>query len=71
MWLNMLAYTWESSAEYARTLNVSDVVYSIRSVHKLLSSYQDRHSEHCQTCKGWNVLQKEQCLSADMQPETF
>ena len=42
----MLAYTSESSAEYARTLNVSDVVYSIRSVHKLLSSYQDRHIQN-------------------------
>ena len=30
------------SSEYARILNVSDAVHSIRSLHKLLSSYCDR-----------------------------
>ena len=44
--LNMLEYTWiylnKQSSEYARLVNVSDAVRSIRSLYKLLSSYRDR-----------------------------
>ena len=32
-------YLKKPSAEYARTMNISDAVSSIRSLHKLLSSY--------------------------------
>ena len=35
-------YLKKRSAEYALILNVSDSVHSIRSLYKLLSSYQDR-----------------------------
>ena len=35
-------YLTKQSAEYARILNVSDAVHSIRSLYKLLSSYRDR-----------------------------
>ena len=35
-------YLKKQSAEYARILNVSDAVHSIRSLYKLLSSYRDR-----------------------------
>ena len=35
-------YLKKQSAEYARILNVFDVVHSIRSLYKLLSSYRDR-----------------------------
>ena len=44
--LNIIEYTYiylkTQSAEYARILNMSDVVHSIRSMYKLLSSYRDR-----------------------------
>ena len=44
--LDMIEYTGiylnKQSSEYARILNVSDEVYSIRSLCKLLCSYQDR-----------------------------
>ena len=47
--LNYAEYYWicwhipqKQTAEYARILNVSDTVYSIRSMYKLVSSYQDR-----------------------------
>ena len=44
--LNMLEYARiylnKESSEYARILNVSDAVHSIRSLCKLLSSYRDR-----------------------------
>ena len=36
-------YLKKQSAEYARILNVSDAVHSIRSLYKLLRSCQDRH----------------------------
>ena len=36
----------KQSAEYARILNKSDAVHSIRSLYKLLSSYQDRHIQN-------------------------
>ena len=35
-------YLKKQSAEYARILNVSDAVHSIKSLYKLLSSYQNR-----------------------------
>ena len=44
--LNMVEYAGiylkKQSTEYARILNVFDVVHSIRSLYKLLSSYRDR-----------------------------
>ena len=44
--LNMIKYAGiyliQQSAEYARILNVSDAVHSIRSLYKLLSSYRER-----------------------------
>ena len=44
--LNMLEYACiylnKQSSEYTRFLNVSDGVYSARSLYKLLSSYRDR-----------------------------
>ena len=55
--LNMIEYGGiylkKQSAEYARILNVSDALHSIRSPYRLLSSYRDRETypEHCQTFK--------------------
>ena len=54
--LNLIKYVGiylKNSAEYARILNVSDTVQSIKSLHKLLSSCRDRetYSEHYQTFK--------------------
>ena len=54
--LNLIKYVGiylKNSAEYARILNVSDTVHSIKSLHKLLSSCRDRetYSEHYQTFK--------------------
>ena len=47
--LNMPEYAWVNSCEYARILNVSGAVHSIRSLCKLLNSYQaEVYSEHCQ-----------------------
>ena len=43
--LNLIKYVGiyqKNSAEHARILNVSDTVDSIKSRHKLLSSYGDR-----------------------------
>ena len=43
--LNMIEYAGihlkKQSAEYARILNVSDALHSIRSLYKLLTSYRD------------------------------
>ena len=40
--MRVRVYTWKNkSAEFARILNVSDAVQSIRSLYKLLSSYDD------------------------------
>ena len=42
---NMIGYAsidLEKSLECARILNVSDAVYSVRSLYKLLSSYGER-----------------------------
>ena len=62
--LNMVEYTdvylKKQNAEYARIiLNVSDAVYSIRSLYNLLSSYQDRHIQNTVKYFRWSVLQKE------------
>ena len=35
-------YLKKQSAEYVRTLNVSDAVHIIKSLYNLLSSYRDR-----------------------------
>ena len=35
-------YLKKQIAQYARILNVSDAVHSIRSLHKLLTSYRER-----------------------------
>ena len=44
--VSMIEYTCiylnKQSAQYARILDVLDVVYSVRSLYKLLSSYGDR-----------------------------
>ena len=61
--LNMVEYTdvylKKQNAEYARIiLNVSDAVYSIRSLYNLLSSYQDRHIQNTVKYFRWSVLQK-------------
>ena len=72
--LNMIEYAdiypKKQSAEYARILNVSDSVYSIKSLYKLLTSYRDRHIQNTVKHLKWNVLQKEY-LSAGAQPEIF
>ena len=48
----------KQNSEYARILNVSDAIYSIRSLQKLLSSYRDKDKfRHCQTFKT-ECLQK-------------
>ena len=39
-------YLKKQSAEYARILNVSDAVHSIRLLYKLLSSYRDRQIQN-------------------------
>ena len=54
--LNLIQYTGiylkKPSAEYDIILNVSDAVYSRRSLYKLLTRYRDRdYSEHYQTFK--------------------
>ena len=54
--VNMFEYAWKyqnkQNSEHARILNVSDAVYSMRSLYKILSSYRDRdYSEYCQTFK--------------------
>ena len=44
--LNMIEYSSlylkKQSSEYARILNVSDAVHSIKLLYKLLSSYRDK-----------------------------
>ena len=47
------------NAEYARILDVSDAVNSIRSLYKLLSSYRDKRIQNTVKHIRWNVLQKE------------
>ena len=62
-------YPKKQSAEYARILNMSNVVHSIRSLYKLQQLSKQAYLEHCQTFKS--VLQKGQCLSAGIESETF
>ena len=45
-------------AEYARILNMSDAVHSIRSLYKLLSSYRDRPIQDTAEHLRCSVLQK-------------
>ena len=52
-------YLKKQSAGYARILNVSDAVHSIRSLYKLLTSYQDRRIQNTVKHLRWSVLQKE------------
>ena len=52
-------YLKKQSAEYARILNVFDAVHSIRSLYKLLSSYQDRLIQNTVKYLTWSFLQKE------------
>ena len=44
MFEDVCIYLKKQSAEYGRTLNVSHVGHSIRSLYKLLNSYRDRHA---------------------------
>ena len=62
-------YLNKKSAEYARNLNVSNAVHSIRSLFKLLSNYRGRRFQSTVKNLRWSVLQKEQCLNAGAQPE--
>ena len=56
---------------YARILNVSDAVHSIRSLYKLLSSYcRQRRTQNTFKHLRWRVLQKKN-VSADEQPAMF
>ena len=61
--LNMFEYACiylnKQSSEYARIPNVSDSVHSIRSLYKLLSSYQDRDVFRTLKYLRWSILQKE------------
>ena len=57
--------------EYARILNVSDAVHSVKSRNKLLSSYRDRRIQSTVKHLRWSVLQKELSLSAGAQAEIF
>ena len=52
-------YLKNQSAEYARILNVSNAVHSIRSLYKLRSSYPDRGIQNTVKHLIWSVLQKE------------
>ena len=51
-------YLKKQGAEYARILDVSDAVHSIRSLYKLLSSYRDRRIQNTVKHLRWSVLQK-------------
>ena len=42
-------YLHKQSSAYARILNVSNAEHSLRSLYKLLSSYQQTYLERCQT----------------------
>ena len=60
--LSMIEYAGihlkKQSAEYVRIPNVSDGVHSISPLHKLLSSYRDRHVFRTVKHLKWSVLQK-------------
>ena len=51
-------YLKKQNGEYARILNVSHAVDSIRSLHKLLSSNRDRHIQNTVKYLRWGFLQK-------------
>ena len=73
--LHMIEYAFiymkkKQSTEFARIMNVSDVVYSIMSLYKLLSSYWDRCIHNNVKHLGRSILQKE-LMSAGVQPEIF
>ena len=42
--------------EYARIVNVSDVLYSIRSPYKLLNSYRDKRIQDTVKHLRWSIL---------------
>ena len=52
-------YLEKQSAEYARILNVSDGVHSIKSLYKLLNSYRGRDIQNTVRHSRCDVLQKE------------
>ena len=56
-------YAWiylnKQSSEYAKILNVSDAVHSMRSLYNLLSSHRDKRLPNTVKYLRWNVLQKE------------
>ena len=60
--LSMIEYAGihlkKQSTEYVRIPNVSDGVHSISPLHKLLSSYRDRHVFRTVKHLKWSVLQK-------------
>ena len=60
--LNMIEYAGiflKKIVEYTRIiLNVSDAVYSIRSLLNLLCSYRDRRIQNTVKHLRWNILQK-------------
>ena len=60
--LNMIEYTdiylKKRSIEYARTMNESAAVHSMRSLYKLLSSYRDRCIQNTVTHLRLCVLQE-------------
>ena len=65
-------YQNKQSSEYARIINVSNAVRSVRSLYKLLSSYRDRNVfRTLSNILRWSVLQKKQQLSAGAQLKTF
>ena len=57
-------YLNKHSSKYARILNVSDAVHSVRSLHKFISSYRDRGVFRIRPNiqGGGSVLQKEEIL---------
>ena len=61
IWLKHAEYAWIclNMPAYARVLNVSDAVHSIRSLYKLLSSYRDRGVFNTVKYLRWSLLQKE------------
>ena len=52
-------YLKKQSAAYTRILNISDVVHSIRSLYKLVSSYRDRSIQDSVKHLRLSFLQKE------------
>ena len=80
--LNMLEpaciYLNKQKSEHTRILNASDVVHSLRSLYKLLSSYRDKAPylvfRNCQTFKMESFVKRNdvrKCKSGSVQPEMF